>query len=141
MKEKKTRLDYYDEQLVMKFNKMQAVVRVLKNMLDIVKCGITLEVFEEPVILTNGQTYSKAAIDKWFEKNATCPNTGVYIWKKYYPNYAMKAIIEAFKAAVPAICDFQKAIKLPNKPPAAEAGEAEVEEADADAAEAGADTA
>ena len=125
LNERKANLDYYYEQLVMKFNKMQAVVRAFKKVLDTFTCGITQDVFQDPVMLTNGQTYSRAAIDEWFRENETCPNTRQNIWKRHYPNYAMKASIDAFKEAWPAIRDFREAIQRPNKPPAAEAGAAE----------------
>ena len=122
---KRADLKYYNAQLVMKFNKMQAVLRVFKKVLDTFTCGITQDVFQDPVMLTNGQTYSRAAIDEWFRLHETCPNTRQNIWKRHYPNYAMKASIDAFKEAWPAIRDFREAIQRPNKPPAAEAGAAE----------------
>jgi len=118
---KRADLKYYKAQLDMKHKELQVVVGVMKKVLDTFTCGITQELFKDPVMLTNGQTYSKAAIQQWFRDNATCPNTRQNIWKRYYPNYAMQASIDAFREAWPAIVKFNEAVEQPNGPPAAEA--------------------
>jgi len=117
---KRADLKYYKAQLDMKHKELQVVIGVMKKVLDTFTCGITQELFKDPVMLTNGQTYSKAAIQQWFRDNATCPNTRQNILKRFYPNYAMTACIDAFREAWPAIVKFNDAIHEPNSPPAAE---------------------
>lgn len=55
-------------------------------------CSITHAVMQDPVLLLEtGQTYEQLALEDWFKKNDTCPNTGVILTsKKFIVNYALK---------------------------------------------------
>jgi hypothetical protein len=45
--------------------------------MDSFMCPITGEILLDPVVASDGHTYSRAAIAKWFEQNQTSPLTGV----------------------------------------------------------------
>jgi hypothetical protein len=140
-REEKARLEHWDKQLVIKFNLMQKVSRTFKELVDSFTCGITQEVFIDPVMLINGQTYSKKAIETWFLNHETCPNTRDQVWTRFYPNYAMKSSISAMKEAWFAIKEFREVMKPKApaiEPAAVDAPVAEAAVAEDDAAEAGA---
>jgi hypothetical protein len=130
--EKKADLKYYDEQLLMKYKTMQAVIGVMQKVVDTYTCAITDEIFKDPVTIDSGHTYSREAIAAWFVDHDTCPSTRATVSKRLVPNFAMKKNMITFKEALPSIAKFNEAIKPPKKPPAAEAA------ADAGAAEAAA---
>ncbi|KAL9260902.1 U-box domain-containing protein [Drosera capensis] len=72
-------------------------------------CPITLEIMTDPVIVTTGQTYERASIQKWLDSNRrTCPKTGqVLNHLSLAPNYALKNLILQW-------CE-KNNIQLPNK--------------------------
>eukprot|EP00618_Florenciella_parvula_P031928 CAMPEP_0119543064 /NCGR_PEP_ID=MMETSP1344-20130328/53924_1 /TAXON_ID=236787 /ORGANISM="Florenciella parvula, Strain CCMP2471" /LENGTH=656 /DNA_ID=CAMNT_0007587337 /DNA_START=35 /DNA_END=2005 /DNA_ORIENTATION=- len=64
---------------------------------DELKCPITLELMEEPVMLVqSGQTYDREAILTWLIKNPNkCPLTGDFEGEaKVQPNYAVKGLVD-----------------------------------------------
>jgi hypothetical protein len=61
-------------------------------------CPITYEVLIDPVIASDGHTYERKAIEGWFTKNDTSPNTGLALANKdLLPNYVVKGMLDAFK--------------------------------------------
>lgn len=40
------------------------------------KCAITREIMVYPVMCSDGNTYERYAIERWFEQNNTSPLTG-----------------------------------------------------------------
>ena len=62
-------------------------------------CPITLLLMEDPVVASDGYSYDKAAIVKWFQKgHLTSPTTGNTLEHTYLtPNIALKNLIEEFK--------------------------------------------
>lgn len=62
-------------------------------------CPITLEIMEQPVVLEDGFSYSKDAIEKWLRNHDTSPSTGAQLYSRsYVPNRALHSSIEAFLA-------------------------------------------
>ena len=67
-------------------------------------CPIFQEVMEEPVRTVDGQTYVRAAIEKWFQTHDTAPLTGLVLSRKALtPRTQLKEQIRAFAAAVTAM--------------------------------------
>lgn len=61
-------------------------------------CPITAEIMVDPVVIADGTTYEREAIEKWFENNKTSPATGkVVAHKKLTPNIAVRQTIEAYR--------------------------------------------
>lgn len=58
-------------------------------------CSITCCVMEEPVTLSDGHTYEKAAITRWLSNHDTSPLTGAVLGNKMFvPNHALRNAIE-----------------------------------------------
>lgn len=58
------------------------------------KCCITNEVMQQPVITSDGHTYDQTAITRWLEGHATSPKTGRVLPDKVLrPNHSMRAQI------------------------------------------------
>lgn len=60
-------------------------------------CPITTEIFFDPVMTADGQTYEKAAITEWLKTKDTSPLTGKILSnKRLLPNFVMKKLINSF---------------------------------------------
>lgn len=60
-------------------------------------CPITTEIFFDPVMTCDGQTYEKSAIEEWLKNHDKSPITGVVLSnKKLIPNFVMKKLINSF---------------------------------------------
>ena len=60
-------------------------------------CPITLSIMKNPVLMTDGQTYEKSAIEKYLEISTLSPLTKQPIsMKDATPNYALKSLIENY---------------------------------------------
>ncbi|XP_057798105.1 U-box domain-containing protein 3 [Salvia miltiorrhiza] len=59
------------------------------------RCPLSLELMLDPVIVASGQTYERAAIQKWLDYGlGICPKTGNKLsHKNLIPNYTVKALI------------------------------------------------
>eukprot|EP01084_Bolivina_argentea_P308653 533768_1 len=58
-------------------------------------CPITMEIMNDPVIIADGATYERDAIEDWFKNNDTSPNSGLkLIHKNVVTNYALKSLIQ-----------------------------------------------
>lgn len=59
------------------------------------RCPLSLELMLDPVIVASGQTYERAAIQKWLDHGLVrCPKTGHKLsHKNLIPNYTVKALI------------------------------------------------
>mmetsp|Transcript_16164 Transcript_16164/g.35254 ORF Transcript_16164/g.35254 Transcript_16164/m.35254 type:complete len:91 (+) Transcript_16164:143-415(+) len=61
-------------------------------------CPISLEIMDEPVICSDGITYEKREIKRWFLQHNTSPKTNVELLNKsLIPNYALKSGITKFQ--------------------------------------------
>lgn len=58
-------------------------------------CPITHEIFCDPVMATDGNTYERKAIQEWFSKNSTSPLTNMELKDKTLtPNHLVKRIVQ-----------------------------------------------
>ena len=56
---------------------------------------ITQEVFVDPVVTTDGHSYSRAPISRWLETHNTSPATNLVLTdKRLTPNHVLRAAIE-----------------------------------------------
>lgn len=63
-------------------------------------CSIAYQVFRDPVILMDGHTYEREAIDKWLEHHDTSPMTNAPLpCKAMVPNIALRQQISAMTEA------------------------------------------
>ena len=61
-------------------------------------CPITDDIMRHPVSTADGQTYERAAIEEWFERNDTSPATGAKLAQKTLtPNIALRQAIEEWE--------------------------------------------
>ena len=64
-------------------------------------CSISGDIFKDPVIASDGQTYERKDIAKWIRQkgtNATSPLTGIKLKTKVLtPNHSMKSLIAAWQ--------------------------------------------
>ena len=72
------------------------------DVMDSFMCPITGEILLDPVVASDGHTYSRAAIAKWFVQNQTSPLTGVRLTNlQLMPNHAMRKAIEEAREKLP----------------------------------------
>ncbi|KAJ6845373.1 U-box domain-containing protein 45-like [Iris pallida] len=75
------------------------------------RCPISLQLMYDPVIISSGQTYDRACIDKWFnDGHSTCPKTRKQLEHLgLTPNYCIKGLIASW-------CE-HNGIPIPDSPP------------------------
>lgn len=56
-------------------------------------CPLTKQLFVEPVIAGDGQTYERAAIEEWLKTHGTSPGTKDPLSPTFFPNNHMKGLI------------------------------------------------
>ncbi|KAK7404582.1 hypothetical protein VNO78_05535 [Psophocarpus tetragonolobus] len=63
---------------------------------DDFRCPISLELMKDPVIVSTGQTYERACIEKWLQAgHGTCPKTLQTLTSTVLtPNYVLRSLIE-----------------------------------------------
>jgi hypothetical protein len=70
----------------------------LGSLEKIFECPISQDIMNDPVICSDGQTYEREAIEKWFELHNTSPITNVRLANRnLIPNIALKQAIDAYK--------------------------------------------
>ena len=63
-------------------------------------CPISLEIMQDPVICTDGNTYEKREIERWLATHDTSPKTNMILFNKtLISNFAIKSGIQKFLAA------------------------------------------
>ena len=66
---------------------------------DHLKCPLTLDLLNDPVICEDGNTYERTAIEEWFRLHDTSPLTNEHLRSKgLIPNRRIKDGVDAFKA-------------------------------------------
>uniref|UniRef100_A0A1D1Y1L2 RING-type E3 ubiquitin transferase n=1 Tax=Anthurium amnicola TaxID=1678845 RepID=A0A1D1Y1L2_9ARAE len=75
------------------------------------RCPISLQLMYDPVIISSGQTYERACIEKWFnDGHSTCPKTQQQLSHLCLtPNYCVKGLIASW-------CE-QNGLSVPEGPP------------------------
>lgn len=69
---------------------------------EAIQCPITCVDMEEPVVIEDGHSYEKAAIETWLNDNTTSPVTGLAVKDTpYLPNHTLKNIITAVQTNQP----------------------------------------
>jgi len=70
----------------------------LRRVPDAYLCPITYEIMIDPVICSDGHSYSRAAIEKWLRRSNRSPKTNLELQHRILtPNYALRAAIESFQ--------------------------------------------
>ena len=60
-------------------------------------CSLTLDVYRDPVVASDGQTYERRAIETWLSANNTSPLTGEQLVHQHLvENVALRSIIEQY---------------------------------------------
>lgn len=77
------------------------------------RCPISLQLMNDPVIIASGQTYERICIEKWFsDGHNTCPKTQQHLSHlSLTPNYCVKGLVGSW-------CD-QNGVPVPDGPPEA----------------------
>lgn len=71
-------------------------------MIEFISCPITGQIFKDPVKASDGHTYERKAIKKWFSKNSTSPMTSSYIHnKELISDHSMKSLVQKFRDSNP----------------------------------------
>jgi TPR repeat protein len=65
--------------------------------MEMLQCPITKQLFKSPVLASDGHSYEKSAIEKWYQGHDTSPMTGVIVTKALVPNYALKSQVNQWK--------------------------------------------
>lgn len=75
------------------------------------RCSISFQLMYDPVIISSGQTYERACIEKWFnDGHHTCPKTQQKLLHLCLtPNYCVKGLIASW-------CE-QNGVPIPDGPP------------------------
>ena len=60
-------------------------------------CPITLDIMEDPVVLADGFTYERTAIEDWMDVNTNSPMTGARVSKTMIPNTILRVMINEWK--------------------------------------------
>ncbi|EFJ21632.1 ubiquitin-protein ligase, PUB17 [Selaginella moellendorffii] len=62
---------------------------------DEFKCPISLELMQDPVIISSGQTYDRVSIQRWIDSgHSTCPKSGQKLAHvNVIPNHALRSLI------------------------------------------------
>lgn len=65
----------------------------------IITCPITRELFSDPVIAPDGQTYERFAIDEWLRVNKRSPLTNLYMERNLIPNITVRQMVSEYIAS------------------------------------------
>ena len=64
-------------------------------------CPITQELMHDPVIASDGHTYERGAIERWFSKRVVSPKTGSALeTSALFPNHVMRRQIIEWQEAL-----------------------------------------
>jgi hypothetical protein len=94
----KIKLDGLSEEKLIYINSLKKMKETFKDTIpQEFFCPITAEIFFDPVMTSDGQTYEKSAIEEWLKNNEKSPLTGKNLAnKKLIPNFVMKKLINSF---------------------------------------------
>ena len=65
-------------------------------------CPITMEPMKSPVIVADGHTFERCALESWMRINTTNPMTGAPVSLKVYENICLKSAIRDWQEAATA---------------------------------------
>ena len=72
-----------------------------ENDTTLLNCPLSHTLMRDPVIASDGYTYEREMIEKWFETHDTSPMTNVKIYKLLIPNRGLRQIIDEYAADFP----------------------------------------
>lgn len=100
LKKELSQVEHSEEEKVLK-NRMNALKGLFKGKIPTeFFCPITQEILIDPVMVQDGNTYERKAIELWFQKHSTSPLTNeVLISKNLLPNLALKKLIHDYVEA------------------------------------------
>ena len=68
------------------------------NTLDLLRCPITMELFHDPVLAPDGNTYERQAIEQWIRSHGTNPMTLEPLSiEQLCPNRVIKQLVDGFE--------------------------------------------
>ncbi len=82
--------------------------------LDDYICPITQQIFLEPVVASDGNTYEKIAILEWYKINKNSPITREILEEKFYPNYFVVSKIKNLEEKYPFLYTNKYQLSLKN---------------------------
>ena len=63
-------------------------------------CPVSHELMADPVLATDGHTYERREIERWFRKKLTSPKTGEALGSAaVFPNHSMRRMIVEWREA------------------------------------------
>ncbi len=65
------------------------------------RCPITMLIFRDPVIASDGHVYEENAIKYWMKEKSTSPMTREHLEKKLYPCHTIKSTIQSIEILIP----------------------------------------
>ncbi len=72
-------------------------------------CTLTRDAFDDPVVASDGHTYSRKAIEHWFSLQQTSPMTGARLDStQLFPNHTLRKSIEEWRGKQPLPIDPQR---------------------------------
>jgi len=76
---------------------------VAEQLIEHLKCPISLEIMSDPVTLSSGETFDRSSIQQWLDLgHRKCPITKLPLLHTYLiPNHALRAIISSFAPPPP----------------------------------------
>ncbi len=79
---------------------------------DDLRCPISYELFEDPVLASDGFNYERRQIEKWFENHRTSPKTNARLkHRRIYPNHLLRARCLEWKASHSTDAGLKKQLK------------------------------
>jgi len=77
-------------------NAVRGLASEMEKVNEAFLCPITREVMEDPVILMDGHTYERDAIERWLDSHNTSPKTNVQLTSRsIISNHTLKQQIES----------------------------------------------
>ena len=67
------------------------------ELLKILKCPLSRQIFDDPVIAADGRTYERSNITAWVNERHTSPSTNLRMSTTLHDNNEMKSVLEAIK--------------------------------------------
>ncbi|CAF3802955.1 unnamed protein product [Rotaria magnacalcarata] len=65
---------------------------------DLLRCPITMDLFHDPVVASDGHTYERQAIEQWIRSNGTSPLTRQPLSiDQLHPNRKVKELVDVFE--------------------------------------------
>lgn len=82
-----------DALMAQKTNECVKLHATLKTLLEAFHCPILQELWEDPVVASDGHTYERRAIQQWMQKESTSPLTRDHLQPQLYPNRFAKTVL------------------------------------------------